>query len=62
MILASRVERFELMRQTYHTLLQSIGGVTRNEAFDAINTVIDSVGKDHINQIYEMTLALLRDS
>lgn len=67
-ILCARIGRFDEMAARYHELLSymdQVGGqVTRNEASEAINTVLDSVSSasdlSKLETIYELTLDTLK--
>lgn len=63
-ILSSRTGRFEQMAERYQELLKYMDQVTRNEASDAINTVLDSVSSasdlSKLETIYELTLEALQ--
>lgn len=63
-ILCARIGRFDEMPGRYRELLSYMDQVTRNDASDAINTVLDSVSGSSdltkLETIYELTLDALR--
>lgn len=63
-ILSARVGRFEDMAGRYKELLSYMDQVTRNDASEAINTVLDSVSSasdlTKLETIYELTLDALQ--
>lgn len=63
-ILCARVSRFEEMATRYQELLGYMDQVTRNDASEAINTVLDSVSSASdlmkLETIYELTLDALK--
>eukprot|EP00397_Hematodinium_sp_SG-2012_P037765 GEMP01040977.1.p1 GENE.GEMP01040977.1~~GEMP01040977.1.p1 ORF type:complete len:455 (+),score=87.00 GEMP01040977.1:128-1492(+) len=65
-ILSSRTGRFQQMAERYRELLKYMDQVTRNEASDAINTVLDSVSSasdlEKLETIYELTLEALQQT
>eukprot|EP00929_Paragymnodinium_shiwhaense_P113363 TRINITY_DN81640_c0_g1_i1.p1 TRINITY_DN81640_c0_g1~~TRINITY_DN81640_c0_g1_i1.p1 ORF type:complete len:452 (+),score=136.20 TRINITY_DN81640_c0_g1_i1:141-1496(+) len=63
-ILCSRIQRFDEMAVRYRELLTYMDQVTRNDASEAINTVLDSVSSasdlSKLETIYELTLDALK--
>jgi len=63
-ILCSRINRFDEMATRYRELLSYMDQVTRNDASEAINTVLDSVSSasdlTKLETIYELTLDALK--
>lgn len=63
-ILCSRISRFDEMATRYRELLSYMDQVTRNDASEAINTVLDSVSSasdlTKLETIYELTLDALQ--
>jgi len=61
-ILCARVGKFEQCATRYKELLSYMDQVTRNDASDAINTVLDSVSASDLKleSIYELTLQALQ--
>ncbi|CAE7776474.1 csn2 [Symbiodinium sp. CCMP2456] len=63
-ILCARIGRFEEMATRYRELLSYMDQVTRNDASEAINTVLDSVSSasdlTKLETIYELTLDALK--
>mmetsp|Transcript_43310 Transcript_43310/g.111848 ORF Transcript_43310/g.111848 Transcript_43310/m.111848 type:complete len:452 (-) Transcript_43310:131-1486(-) len=63
-ILCSRIGRFDEMTARYRELLSYMDQVTRNDASEAINTVLDSVSSasdlSKLETIYELTLDALK--
>jgi len=63
-ILCARIGRFDEMATRYRELLSYMDQVTRNDASEAINTVLDSVSSasdlSKLETIYELTLDALK--
>jgi COP9 signalosome complex subunit 2 len=63
-ILSARIGRFDEMASRYRELLSYMDQVTRNDASEAINTVLDSVSsasdQTKLETIYELTLDALK--
>jgi len=63
-ILCARLGKFDDMAQRYRELLSYMDQVTRNDASEAINTVLDSVSSasdlSKLETVYELTLEALR--
>jgi len=63
-ILCARISRFDEMATRYRELLSYMDQVTRNDASEAINTVLDSVSSasdlTKLETIYELTLDALK--
>lgn len=65
-ILCARIGRFDEMATRYRELLSYMDQVTRNDASEAINTVLDSVSSasdlTKLETIYELTLDALKQT
>lgn len=63
-MLCARISRFDEMANRYRELLSYMDHVTRNDASEAINTVLDSVSSasdlSKLETIYELTLDALK--